>query len=208
MTGKIWLLILTCAVLFSAFSGCASQAKVDYLSARDKGTLQAYSQFLEKHPDSEFTPLVERRISRIKDRQRDKERLRREAAEKRIMENKQRRSKIESYKTGELTLEKFDSDGWNAGDPHRGIIGIVGFTRKEGVTTYYLGTKNIVDMSQMPPNIPHPGDTAEAMFKPIRHGQADAFMKPSAGAKNYYTLRFVDGICRDIVKYPANHTKP
>lgn len=201
MTGKTWLLILTCALFFSAFSGCASQAKVDYQSARDQDTLQAYAQFLEKHPASEFTPLVEKRISRIKDQQRHEERLRREAAVKRVSENKKRRLKIESYKTGELTLKKFDSDGWNAGDPHRGMIGIVGFAREGGVTTYELGTKNIVDMSQLPPNIPHVGDTADAMFNSMRHGQADAFMKPSAGARTYYSLRFVDGICRDIIKY-------
>lgn len=192
--------IIGCLLILTLIAGCASQAEKDYNLANRIDTKEAYLNFLEKHPDSDYTSIAKINISVIDEHEKIQKQKHQKTQEKEKSENDKKIKALEKYKVGVLTLEEFQNDGWNVSDPHKGLVGIVGFSRRGNKTLYLLGTKSTVDMSQYPPNIPHPGEIAEAMTKPIIESNEDGVIKLSSNAVVKYKIAFVDGVCIQIAK--------
>ena len=109
--------VLIVTILF----GCASTQK-DYIRAKDENTIQAFTEFLNKHPDSKFKDEVKTKINEIQ--------IMKEVLFKKLDEiNKRKFEKIQKYEIGILTEEQFFKDNWNANDPWLGTIGIFKLNR-------------------------------------------------------------------------------
>ena len=119
--------VVLIALAVAAPSVAMASERSDFQKAQSVGTQSAYQDFLQKHPDSKFSPMARDRLARL-----EQERARADSASSAYREalegaRVQAIAKIAAYQPGVTTERQFFADGWDttACSDHIGILRVV-----------------------------------------------------------------------------------